>query len=346
MIVVRGYFYDGSTSVQLPAECRVYDNGAVQVRAANGGEDLLRLPRFELKASPRLARTQRYLYFPQGQTFATEDNHAVDELMARFQKRPWLHAVHLLESRRRYVLVCLAILLAVMWAAGRYGVPAAARMIAQRLPPALVQNVGRQTLDMLDRSLFKPSRLDAAEQERITAHFGPLARAHADLKLRVEFRSGGRLGANAFALPNGTIVFTDEMVRLARCDDELLAVLAHEAGHVAYRHGVQRIIQDSLLTLALRAVTGDVSGASELFLGLPVVLTELAYSREFEREADRFALESLRSQAVPPSHFADLMRRLQEEKKPEGPDMEGRWSNYLSTHPTTEERLKDFESSD
>jgi Zn-dependent protease with chaperone function len=346
MIVLRGFFYDGATSTQLPADCRVYDNGAVHVHAAEGGGALLRLPRFELKASPRLARTRRYLYFPQGQTFATEDHRAVDALVARFQKRSWLHVVHLLESRKRYLLICGAAMLAILWAAGRYGVPGTARVVAQHLPPAVVQNVGRQTLDLLDRSLFKASRLDPAEQERLQAHFQPLVQAHADLNLRVLFRSGGRLGANAFALPSGAVIFTDEMVRLARSDDELLAVLAHEAGHVAHRHGLQRIIQDSLLALAVRAVTGDVTGTSELFLGLPVVLTELAYSREFEREADQYALDYLRSNAVSPRNFANLMRRLQQEKLPEGPEASGRWSNYLSTHPSTEERLAVFEHSD
>ncbi|MCU0590746.1 MAG: M48 family metallopeptidase [Desulfobacterales bacterium] len=344
MIVIRGYFYDGKTSAQIPANCRVYDNGVVQVAAAKSGEGLLKLSRFELKASARLAHTQRYLYFPQGQTFETEDHRAVDEVLARFRKRSWLHAVHLLESRKRYLLVCLAAMLAIAWGAGRYGVPAVARGIAHHLPPSVVETVGGQTLTMLDRSLFRPSRLESAEQQRLRSHFRTLMQAHADLNLRVDFRRGGRLGANAFALPNGTVIFTDEMVGLARSDDELLAVLAHEAGHVVHRHGVQRIIQDSLLAFAIRAITGDVSGTSELFLGLPVVLTELAYSREFEREADHYALRYLRSQAVSPRHFADLMRRLQEQKQPEGLDLPGRWSDYLSTHPSMEERLLDFEA--
>lgn len=343
MIVIRGYFYDGKTSAQSPADCRVYDNGAVQVVAATSGADLLKLPRFELRASDRLAHTQRYLYFPQGQAFETEDNRAVDEVLARFRKRPWRHVVHRLESRRSYILVCLAAMLAIAWAAGRYGFPAVARIAAHHLPPPVVENVGGQTLAMLDRSIFRPSRLEPSELERLAAHFQALVRAHAGLNLRVEFRRGGRLGANAFALPNGTVIFTDEMVRLAHSDDELLAVLAHEAGHVAHRHGIQRIIQDSLLAFAIRAVTGDVSGTSELFLGLPVVLTELAYSREFEREADRYALRCLRSQAVSPRHFANLMRRIQEQKPPAGLDLPGHWSNYLSTHPSIEERLLDFE---
>jgi Zn-dependent protease with chaperone function len=346
MIAIRGYFLDGRTSARVPAECRVADSGAVQVSAVKGAQVLLELPGFDLTASPRLARTRRHLHFPGGQSFATEDHRSVDEALRRFRKRPRLDAVHRLESRKRYILVCLAAMLAIAWGVGRYGVPAAARLIAHHLPAPVIQQVGSRTLAILDRSVFTPSRLEPPERARLHARFQPLIEAHADFGLHVEFRRGGPVGANAFALPSGTIVFTDEMVHAARHDDELLAVLAHEAGHVAHRHGVQRIIQDSLLIFAVRAVTGDVSGTSELFLGLPVVLTELAYSREFEREADRYALDYLAAQSVSPRHFARLMRRIEARKRPEDPDLQGRWANYLSTHPLTAERLREFERAD
>jgi len=328
----------------VPAECCVFDNGAVHVLGPGTVEPLLALPRFDLKASPRLANTTRFIYFPHGQKFETEDNPAVDDLLKRFHKRPRLHIVHVLESRRRYILICLVAMSAVMWAVGRYGVPAAARFIALNLPSSVVQKAGSQSLDILDRTMFKPSQLDEAVRQRVTAHVEPLAQSHSGLRLQIHFRKGGRLGANAFALPNGAIVLTDEMVKLARHDDELLAVLAHEAGHVACRHGIQRIVQDSLLAFAIMAVTGDVSGTSQVFLGLPVMLTELAYSRDFEFEADQYALDYLQSHQVPPRRFVDLMRRLQQEKQPDAPDTQGRWSNYLSTHPDTEERLRRFEA--
>jgi Zn-dependent protease with chaperone function len=344
MILIRGSFYDGKRSACVPAECRVFDNGAVQVHAAGRGGILLALPRFDIEASPRLANTARYIYFPQGQKLETEDNPAVDDLLKRFQRRPRLHLVHLLESRKRYILICLAAMAAILWGAGRYGVPAAARAIAHSLPATLVQKAGGQTLELLDRTAFRPSKLDEPTQNRLRARFEPLIQSHADLRLRVLFRQGGRLGANAFALPDGVIVFTDEMVELARHDDELLAVMAHEAGHVAARHGIQRIVQSSLLAFAIMAVTGDASGTSQVFLGLPVMLTELAYSREFEREADRYALDRLAPMGVPPRRFADLMRRLQREKSPEGANAEGGWRNYLSTHPGFEERLRVFEA--
>jgi predicted Zn-dependent protease len=340
MITLRGHYYDGKTSAQVRAECWIYDNGAIHVRRAGDGVRLLTLPRFELKASPRLANTSRYLYFPQGQKFETRDNQAVDDVLKGFQKRSRLHVVHLLESRKRYIIACVLVLIAIMWAVGRYGLPAASWVIARNLPPSVAQKAGSQALEMLDRSVFKPSRTDAAVQQRLQSHFQPLVQDHPGLHLQILFRSGGRLGANAFALPSGAIVLTDEMVKLARNDDELLAALAHEAGHVAHRHGIRRIIQDSLLAFAIMAITGDASGTSQLFMGLPVALTELAYSREFEREADQYALDYLRSRGISPRCFADLMRRLQQEKQPDG---QSHWSNYLSTHPDMEERLRPFE---
>jgi Zn-dependent protease with chaperone function len=344
MIAIRGSFYDGKTSARVAAECRVFDNGAVQVHGCGRAGTLLSLPRFDLKASPRLANTARYIYFPQGQKFETEDNRAVDDLLTRFQQRPRLHLVHVLESRKRYILMCIAAMAAIIWGMGRYGVPAAARVIAHHLPSSIVQKAGSQTLEALDRTFFKPSELNESLRKRLLAHFQPLIQRHEGLHLQVVFRNGGRLGANAFALPNGVIVFTDEMVKLARHDDELLAVMAHEAGHVARRHGIQRIVQNSLLAFAIMAVTGDASGTSQIFLGLPVMLTELAYSREFELEADQYALDYLTSHRIAPRRFADLMRRLQQRKLPDGSDTEGRWSNYLSTHPDMEERLQRFEA--
>lgn len=189
--------------------------------------------------------------------------------------------------------------------------------------------------------MFKPSELDAAVRSRLIEHFRPVVADHPDLHLSIRFRKGGRIGPNAFALPGGTVVFTDEIVTLAEHDDELLAVLAHEVGHVANRHGMRRVVQDSLLAFALMAVTGDVSGTSELFYGLPVMLTELAYSREFEKEADRHALAYLRSHEIPTVHFARILRRM--EKKEGGKGSKGGWWGYLSTHPMTEERLEEFE---
>ena len=118
-------------------------------------------------------------------------------------------------------------------------------------------------------------------------------------------------GANALTLPNGTIVFTDEMVNLAVNDHELVAILGHEIGHVVHRHILRRIIQDSTITILILFITGDVSSASSVVLALPSILLDLSYSREFEIEADDFAFDFFINNNLEPEYFAQIMRRLE-----------------------------------
>jgi len=322
--------------------CIVYDNGALRIERMSDGSLILTRSRFDIEISPRLANTQRYLHFPQGEKFETADNDTVDRIETQFTKPSWLKIVYRLESHWRYVLPALALLIFILWGGMSYGVPWAAKTIAYRLPPSMLSFAGNQTLDILDRSVFEPSELDAKVQKRVLKHFQPAMEMHSGYTLEIVFRKGGRIGPNAFALPNGAIVFTDEMIQIAEHDDELLAVLTHEIGHIVHRHGMRSLIQDSILGFVLLAITGDVSGSSELFLGLPVLLTELAYSRKFEREADEYALTYMHANGISPVHFAFLMRRI-ENQKPTAPDTaSGKWINYLSTHPLTEDRLKGF----
>lgn len=63
-------------------------------------------------------------------------------------------------------------------------------------------------------------------------HLHPLIADHPHLQLRVIFRSNEDNSPNVFALPDGTLIFTDAMVLMAKEDDELLAIAAHEVGHV------------------------------------------------------------------------------------------------------------------
>ncbi|MBW1865814.1 MAG: M48 family metallopeptidase [Deltaproteobacteria bacterium] len=301
MISIKGKWYDGKTSATEDVVCIAYDNGALRIERMSDGDLILTRSRFDIEISPRLANTQRYFLFPQGEKFETADNDAVDRIETQFTKPSWLKIVYRLESHWRYVLSALALLLFILWGSMSYGIPWVAKTIAYRLPPSMLNFAGNQTLDILDRSVFEPSELDAKIQKRVLKHFQPVMEMHSGYMLEIVFRKGGRIGPNAFALPNGAVVFTDEMIQIAEHDDELLAVLAHEIGHIVHRHGMRTLIQDSILGFVLLAITGDVSGSSELFLGLPVLLTELAYSRKYEREADEYALTYMHTNGISPA---------------------------------------------
>ena len=80
------------------------------------------------------------------------------------------------------------------------------------------------------------------------------------------------VGANAFALPGGDIVVTDALVKLVGEGDGLTGVLAHEAGHVEYRHGLRQVIQSSAIGATAALLFGDVS---TILSGVPAALLTL-----------------------------------------------------------------------
>jgi predicted Zn-dependent protease len=143
---------------------------------------------------------------------------------------------------------------------------------------------------------------------------------------------------NAFALPGGTIVVTDEMVAAVGSDDELLAVLAHEIGHVRGRHAMRLVLRSSGLAVLLTALAGDAVGVTFLAVALPTMLLQSGYSRQFEAEADDYAFAHMKRHGVSPQAFADVMRRL--EKETGGTLDDDAMMRYLGTHPATAERIR------
>ena len=162
------------------------------------------------------------------------------------------------------------------------------------------------------------------------------------------FRTSPLVGANAFALPNGTIVMTDELVNLVDNTDHLSGILLHEIAHVQYRHSMQQLARQSSLSALILLVTGDASFASSLILLLPTVLIEAEYSREFETEADVFALDVIQHNNLSLDNFIVAMEKLmhdhthtETDQAHDNEEDKTVW-DYFSTHPPTDERLNRF----
>ncbi|HEB77869.1 MAG TPA: M48 family metallopeptidase [Methylothermaceae bacterium] len=303
------------------------------------GEERLRQGRFsDLEISPRLGDTPRVIRLALGAAFETRDNDAIDRLLARFEAQTGYRWLHWLESRWSAVALGVVVTGVLVWGFLNRGLPWVAEQVAVRLPPEVSRSVGQGALDMLDHSVFAPSRLPAARQRALQAYFQRYAHGYGE-PVHVLFRSGGPIGANALALASSRIVFTDELVALAKDDRELLAVFAHELGHLHHRHLLRRVVQDSLISLLPALLLGDVSAASSLVYGIPVLLMELKYSRAFETEADRFAYCFLRANGIPPEHFAAIMYRL---AAAAGAAREGGLPDYLATHPAPKVRIQRF----
>ncbi len=226
----------------------------------------------------------------------------------------------------------------------RYGVPALARHAAYALPVSAESTLGRESLATLDRFIFKPTRLSAARQMELRNLFSRMTAPLPDGRgYRLEFRECPAIGANAMALPAGIVVMTDGLVELAKNDDELAAVLAHELGHVQGRHLLRHVLQNSVATLLMATVTGDILSVTSLSAALPTALIDAKFSRDFEREADDAAVAYLKKEGIPASRYVAILQRLQAQldaKTKGAAKGEEPYRNYLSTHPATRERIR------
>jgi Zn-dependent protease with chaperone function len=245
-------------------------------------------------------------------------------------------------------MVALVLLLAALGAAWFAGIPWAAERIAARLPVTVDTSLGHAALRSLERQgIVAPSRLSDERVADVEALLPRALPAHPRIPVRLLVRDGKGLGANALALPDGTLVVTDQMVKLAmrggELDDDaknmLVAVLGHEVGHLEHRHAA-RVLAGSSLTAAISATLfGDFSAVAA---GVPTLLAQMQYSRDMEYEADGDAIALLRRAGIPLHAFAEMLGRLEGARS--GQEQLPRWlrtgASYLSTHPDTAARIR------
>ena len=338
MIRVPAAYYDGRSSARRAAELVFTEQGQVEV-SGDGVELSLGYP--ELRISSRLGNTPRYVYLPDGARLEVADNDAIDSAIETLGGYEGNKFLHFLESRYTTAFAALLICLGVVFSVIEFGIPVLARQVAFALPPGLESTLGREGLETLDRGLFRPTTLEPPTQAKLQRLFQTLTSGDSESPAsRFEIRSSPRLGANAFALPSGIVVMTDDLVKLAENDEQLLAVMAHEVGHVHHRHILRQILQNSMTALLVAGLFGDLSSIAGLSATLPTFLVQQKYTREFEREADAFAAETLRSRNVSAVHLANILKRLSEAHGASG----GGVLSYLSSHPATDDRVEALKS--
>jgi predicted Zn-dependent protease len=330
MMILKGQYYNGIQPIPIQAVLEFMEREAVLTTDQLSNH----FPLDKLRVSPRVGMTDRFIDLPDGGQFQCPHNEILKSLP---QISPSEGPVAWLEKRWGVALSAVAISVCILLAGYFYGLPRAAERIAARIPIEKERILGRQSLAWLDTNdLLKPTILDKTKQQEIRDGFDRL-RSELPLKdyYQLEIRESKAFGANAFALPGGTIVITDDMVLEANSPDEVQAVLAHEIGHEELHHTMKSILQNSAVGVAAAAITSDAASLSVAVAGLPVLLARTKYSREFEAEADEYAFKLLKQKGSSPGAFASIMERLSEKYK-----RDEHAFAYVSTHPVTEERIR------
>ena len=243
------------------------------------------------------------------------------------------------EGSLRPIAILVAIFAALTIASCRYGVPVLASAAAERVPATVVDTISDMVMASFDASTFDESKIPPARRAGIVSRFlrlRPPEGANAD-PYEIVFRRSEAIGPNAMALPSGTIVVTDALVELSAADDEIVAVLAHEAGHVDHRHGLRLMFQSSFISAGISWLLGDISA---LAAAASSSLLEAKYSRDFERDADAYAVRLLDDNGIPRENFVRMLERLDQFARKRGATVEDSVTGYLSSHPVTRERIE------
>ena len=329
MNAVDARYFDGRSSRARAVRLSVND-GHLDII----GDDIERhVPLSELRVSEPLSHAPRIVTFGDGAFCEIADNAAFSQILAASGHRDSF--VVAWQSRWRGAVIAVVGLVAFLFVAYRWVLPAAAEYAALQVPLAWEVRLGHEATAFLEKRIFSPTQLPSERREALTDRFDAIT-PEDGRDYAIHFRAS-KIGPNALALPGGVIYVTDALVELAPDDDAVVGVLAHELGHIEQRHLMRRLFTSAAVGAAAAVLFGDVS---TVLAALPAILIDLDYSRSMEREADSYAIELLRANGIPTQSLATLFERMQQAHEKRGSQSD--WPAYLSTHPPTPERIESF----
>jgi len=145
---------------------------------------------------------------------------------------------------------------------------------------------------------------------------------------------------NAWCMPGGKMaVYTGLIQKLNLSDDEIAAIMGHEIAHALREHGRERVSQQMATGIAVgvaSAALGLGQGGAQLADMVAQVTFTLPNSRLHEQEADRIGVELAARAGYDPRAAVSVWEKM---AKAGG----GSPPQFLSTHPSPENRIKDLE---
>lgn len=248
-----------------------------------------------------------------------------------------------LEKNKLLILCAVLFTPIVIWLLLYKAVPNIAAYSVDIMPKSMVERMGEQSLYVIENVALEPTEATPEQQSKLQLQWKQMLDGlslDADT-YRLSIYKSDYLGANAFALPHGRLVVTDELItRLKDKPRALQAIMLHEIGHVQHQHGIRMVAQSASTAIVLALLFADLEGVAEIVLGSGSTFLQQAFSRDMERQADHFAITQLEKLGYSSHDFADAIKALQQSVEGAPREANISWLKYLSTHPTSQERIE------
>jgi len=154
---------------------------------------------------------------------------------------------------------------------------------------------------------------------------------------------------NAGMFPNGLMLVNTGFLLRIQSEAQLAAVLGHEVGHYVKRHGMKRQLdkkaKTDLANIIFTITIGTVPMTGENMRNLYDLIAMITYgsiqafSRNHEREADRFGLEGMAKAGYELDAAAKNWEWLIKEMEMHGHSTS---AGYYASHPSSPERVKNL----
>ena len=218
------------------------------------------------------------------------------------------------------------------------------------LSPQTERRLGEQV--MRDIRFRDPSYVDDPEVSEYLATLGSrLTQVAVGARQDFEFFAIRDPSINAFALPGGFVGVHTGLISAVDTESELASVLAHEISHVTQRHIARMLGQQDQMQLPVLAALAaaillgrsrpDLATGALVGAQAGAVQSQLAYSREFEREADRLGFRALEAAGFDPHAMASFFEKMQRVTRVSD---DSAMPGYFRTHPLTFERIADAQN--
>lgn len=251
---------------------------------------------------------------------------------------PALAHKHRMEAGRQFrILGAATAALVSVIVAYVVGVPLLATQIVRLVPPEWEMQLGNAAVAQIEGALKDEAGFEVCDPDpnslpnRAVARFAEAAVAGTGTPFVPDIKVIKTSIPNAFALPGGHSYYFSALLKETQSADEFAGVMAHELGHVVHRHGMEQLISTSATGLLIGFILGDMTGIS-VAGAVGAALIDNSFSRDAERQADRFAADVAKRMAFQPAALPRLLKRVA------GDDDMSRALALFSTHPLTAER--------